>query len=376
MGRIFTGVLLGLVLGVAAPSVRADEKFPPYRVPERHCARFEAERVEVVLSETRTAPGRSFLLSDEAIKKRRARPPADAPPGVPQSYVLEELNERLGRHLAGRGGKLVFDVVLLELAVQKEEPWIQSVSIEIRVHRPGGPVLLTRRAVSRFQGGLGGMQSRTEEELGLAVIDAFERAALREEFVRETNRALVEGPAPARELPAVKNDARIGPHEGSASAHVIGLTFDAWRAYSLGVRYLHDHVHSGSGFGFGGYGAELRAMSSDGNPMHAAGAALAVVRGGLGVEQAYSLEVGVGATHAKRTAGLVVVGMFMTLYYAELGGSIQVPFRGERRPDWLSPVAIAVRVNVPLALTSHELTAHSPEKLEDPLIPGFRQGPR
>jgi hypothetical protein len=379
----WVSLLAAACLVVRATAARADAP-PDYRVPAAHCARFDAERIRLTLVETSQAPNRSFFAAEPETESTSDEQYPVAPQ-VSRRALVTSLSQRVARYASGRTGDLELEVTLLELAVQVERPQGRHATVEVRVRRPGGPWLITTRGTSKLVGRLGGMDPRTREELEVSVIDAFERAVLREAFIVATNRALAQTPstpessippitvAEPAAFPPVSSSWRIESHEGNASAHVAGVTFDAGKAYSLGVRYLHDHLQSRSGVYYGGYGAEARVLSSDGSPSHAAVAALGVLRGGMAVEQGVSLELAGGVARGSHTLGLLSVGAFLGLYYAEVGGSVQIPLAVDRRPDWLSPLAFAVRLSIPFHRTSHSLVQHSPLPLKDPLPPGFRK---
>jgi hypothetical protein len=140
---------------------------------------------------------------------------------------------------------------------------------------------------------------------------------------------------------------------------VAAFTLDVGSAHAFGLRYLHDHFHSGNGLAWGGYGAEVRALGKGGSVFEAA-AGLLVLRGGLGVEQAVSLEVAGGIVGGERAQGMLLLGAFMSAYFFEIGVSGQGSFGPTEQPDWMAPVSFGLRVNVPFQKTEPNIARHSP----------------
>ena len=385
MWRWIVPILVGAATWMLIGPALALPDFREYQRPVPPRLRFAASNGTITLHEPTSSPrADSFFEAPD-----RAHREAD---GAEVETVSKEeltvvLGERVAPYFAGRSGELRIDVTLLALEGRNELPesrlpHTSTATVEVRVQSPGGRDLVVTRGISAVQGHLGAMDAGVRKSLSAAIIDAFERAVLRDEFIRATNEALAERapestlrePLPVtRSLPTVENAWRVDHHSATASAHVASLVFDAGSAYSLGLRYLHEHVALEQGFVFGGYGAEARLFSNGGLDGFAA---LAVGRGGVAFEQALTLEVGAGVMGSgERASGLVIAGAFYSLYLMDLGVSFQIPFAVPERPDWISTVNFGLRIYVPFARSSLHVTRGSPLPLYSEILPwGYPKG--
>ena len=137
--------------------------------------------------------------------------------------------------------------------------------------------------------------------------------------------------------------------ESGSVEHVLGGGFDfGFARDTVLLRYLQVHragVHCG---GLGtmswlSYGPEIR------TDLRGAWLGYAMARAGaFGDAGGGALELGIGAgTDFDRTVASGIVGLFYSVYYFDLGGSIQYAIAHER-PYWLGGLQFAVRFHVPL----------------------------
>ncbi len=338
-------LLWGFVLVWASPLVaRAEDADPPpaYVVPAPVKRAFAAAKVTVIVTDARPLAGRTTgLLAPE---------------------LAFALKERLAKATGQGPGELLFRVRLLVARETAESSATVRAVIDVSTERDGR-VLATTRGDSTLVGWIGGMTPQTEERVEAAVIDAFERSVLRDEFIAATNSGLAENTEP------VQVDERVSKwtidhHEETGAAHVVSGVLDAGKSYALGARYLHDHFSVGSGLLWGGYGLEGRLISADLTRLDAA-AALAVVRAGMAVEMATSLELGLGVGGRDELGLAVVVGGFVSFYYVDLGVTIQYVEHLE-----LGGPNFGLRVNIPLDLHGRKLYCRSPTPCRSELPPG------
>ncbi|HEX6766063.1 MAG TPA: hypothetical protein VF103_11310 [Polyangiaceae bacterium] len=137
--------------------------------------------------------------------------------------------------------------------------------------------------------------------------------------------------------------------ESGSIEHVLGGGFDIGYARdTIALRYLQVHragVHCGASgtVGWLSYGPEIR------TDLRGAWLGYAMARAGaFGDAGGGAVELGIGAgTDFDRTVASGIVGLFYSVYYFDLGGSIQYAIAHER-PYWLGGLAFAVRFHVPL----------------------------
>ncbi len=368
--------------GFTAPSAFADEppKFPEYQRPAAPTRRFAASRATIEIHERLPKGEPSIFAAPAAADGKRGDgfgPPPEQPATVAKEELTRILDRRLGRSLGGAEGELVVDVTIVEAKGRLRAELVTSVTLDLRVRRPGGPSLVATRAVSRLTGYVGGMSGDMDAMLLAALLDAFERGVLRDEFVLATNQVLEAPPTsgaepltqPERIVPGARSGSYVRNHAASASGHVAAVTFDAGKAYAFGLRYLHDHYSSNSGFAWGGYGVEARGLTSGDS---FGGAGLLVLRGGIATEQAFSLEVAGGVAGAERAQGMVLVGLFFSFYYVDLGVSFQGAFAPAENPDWMAPVNFGLRINVPFSKSETSIERRSPLPAGNmTILPGF-----
>ena len=144
--------------------------------------------------------------------------------------------------------------------------------------------------------------------------------------------------------------------------HVVGAALDVGESVGVGARYLHDHVAVAGGMLWGGYGADARVVTVDGDRIDAV-AGLALLRGGMWTEPGIGVELGVGAGGGERVTAVGLAGIFFTFYYMDLGFTYQLPL-GAERPDWMAGPQFGLRINVPVAVHDRSLRCRSPEPCE------------
>lgn len=369
---------VGLVASGA--SAAEPDEFPEYRLPSAPTRKFAASRATIEIRE-RLPKGEAGLFPTPAGEESKVPlanvDPKDPPATMSQKDLHRILDRRLGRSLGREAGELIFEVTLVDARGRFVRDPVTSITLDVRVRRPGGPSLVATRGVSRVSGHLGDMMPRMDQMLLAAALDAFERAVLRDEFILATNEALAAPPVGDAELtkpierivPGARHAWRVQGDVASASGHVAAVTFDAGKAYAFGLRYLRDHYSSHSGLAWGGYGAEVRGLTSGDD---FGGAGLLVLRGGVGVEQAFSLEVAGGVAGSERAQGMILIGVYWSFYYVDLGVSFQGAFAPVEQPDWMAPVNFGLRISVPFSKSETTVERHSPLPVHDmTILPGF-----
>lgn len=161
--------------------------------------------------------------------------------------------------------------------------------------------------------------------------------------------------------------------EIAASCMVLAeAAMDFGETYSFGARYLHDHVGSDEGLWWGGYGLEARLISAEFERLDAA-AGLGVVRAGFGMEQAFSLELalGAGGRHDLRLAG--VAGVFWSFYYLDAGFSYQFFVAPTAELEPLSGAHFGLRINVPVDVHDVQVRCRSPLPCSTTILPGVER---
>jgi hypothetical protein len=240
---------------------RAQANFVEYAPPPAPSVRFNALEVAVTLVErVERGTTRAPYFDSEVDEALRRDPPPGAPETVSRELVTEVLIQRTRRYLNQKPGRLSLEVALLELDGRisvPDEAWQEHVcraKVRVRVLGREGQPLVTAEGDSSVRGQLGGMTQGIREGLSAAIIDAFERVVLRDEFVTAANVALAAGsdaaPAEGRgpvALRPVANAWQVAEHRLAASYHQAGVVFDAGSAYSFGLRYLHNHLFAQHG---------------------------------------------------------------------------------------------------------------------------------
>jgi len=303
-------------------------------------------------------------------EESESRPDGEDP--LSETQLRTVLQTRLRKALGDGTGELVLRVRLVEARELSESTRTVRAVVDVTAQHEGR-TLASTRGVSTLVGGIGGMSPQTAERIQAAILDAFERSVLREAFIGRVNAAL--GPAPAGETPAIttigpaQQSWTIGYDEASAQAHVVSGVFDGGKTYAFGARYLHDHIHSGGGLIWGGYGAEARVISDDFGRLDAA-AALAIARGGFGVEQAFSVELGFGAGGRDDVRAIGIAGIYFTFYYVDLGFTYQLFIAPTPELEGLSGPHFGLRVYIPVALHRVRTSCRSPLPCDPMLLPG------
>jgi hypothetical protein len=255
--------------------------------------------------------------------------------------------------------------------------------LEVVVEHEGRALTATRGS-SRLHGHVEGMFPRSADRIEGAIVDAFERSVLRPAFVDATNAALVaergrepDAPAGPTRVDETRDSWQIRDHESSAAAHVLSAVFDGGDTFSFGARYLHDHFSSGLGLLWGGYGVEARIISDDFTRVDAV-AGLGILRAGIGYEQVFSLEFGMGPGRSDEVRAVGIAGAYFTAYYVDLGFTAQFVVSPTPQFRPLTGGHFGVRINVPVDVHGVTVGCHSPLpcRAEGPAFVGNEKGPR
>jgi len=143
-------------------------------------------------------------------------------------------------------------------------------------------------------------------------------------------------------------------HHTASRAHFLGLHYDQGTTSAFGVSYVHaweSSYYAGlGGADWKGLGIDGRLITHgfqriDGGLTYAVGRISAVGDGG-----AFGMELAAGVGYGASTAPFpsAAPGVFLALYYFELGYSYQFPLPGFARPDWLSSHQFSLRIHIPL----------------------------
>jgi len=157
----------------------------------------------------------------------------------------------------------------------------------------------------------------------------------------------------------VAGSANAGPDAARpvrARVHHLGLRFDGdGDRWAPGLGYMHAHEfkwfdRSGrSWMGWLGYGVDGVAVMPAAASVDA-GMGLAVVRAGL-LHKAGGV-VGAAAAGAAgdrfRARGVAEAGLFISLYYLDVGYTTQLPLGPFDRPLWMPPHRLGIRLRIPL----------------------------
>ncbi|MBM4371315.1 MAG: hypothetical protein FJ098_06650 [Deltaproteobacteria bacterium] len=153
-------------------------------------------------------------------------------------------------------------------------------------------------------------------------------------------------------------DGHPGPRPDAAwgRVHHVGLRLDFGRSrWAPGLGYMHAHelawTHRRTGWLFwAGYGADGALVLPSGGTLDG-GMGLVTGRvavlhtvGGLG------LELGAGLAGDRFGArGVAEAGIFVTLYYFDVGYSVQLPLGPFDRPPWMDLHRVGLRLRIPVA---------------------------
>jgi len=339
-----------------------DSPPPEYVRPAAVLRKFKAARAKVVFVDAR--PPEKDPAQTEQID-----PKSDP---LSENVLRPALEKLVEKALGQDNRELVFRVKLVEGREVSESPPTVRAVVDVFVERDG-QTLASTRGSSTLVGSIGGMSPRTEERVQGAVFDAFERSIVRVELIDATNAALTAAPprvdadAPATVAP-VKYAWAISEQEASAQAHVLSAVFDGGETLSFAARYLHDHIHNAGGLLWGGYGAEVRAIVPDDKGFDAV-AGLAIARGGFMVEQAFSLELGLGAVRRDNVRALGVAGVYFSFYYVDLGFTYQFVIAPTEDLAPLSGPHFGLRVYIPIDLHNRHVRCPSPLPCEGKILP-------
>jgi hypothetical protein len=325
---------------------------------------------------------RAFAAARARVVVVDARPPADRKqeehPGIgnplSETELRGALEARLRKAVGAGTGELVLHVKLVEARELSQSPGKVRAVLEVTAERDRRTLASTRGA-STLVGGLGGMSPQTPERLQAAILDAFDRSVLRAAFIDRVNAAVTSAPDTESSAGAAIEPATqawtIDDDQAAVQAHVLSAVFDGGKTYAFGARYLHDHISNGVGMFWGGYGAEARVISDDFDHLDAA-AALAVLRGGFAVEQAFSVEVGFGGGGRDDVRAMGVAGIYFSFYYLDLGFTYQFFIAPTSQLEGLSGPHFGLRAYIPIALHDVRVSCHSPLPCEPMLLPGRR----
>jgi hypothetical protein len=136
--------------------------------------------------------------------------------------------------------------------------------------------------------------------------------------------------------------------------HVLGFQYDQGTASAFGASYVHawesrtSYGRLGGEF-WSGLGIDGRVVTRgfqrvDGGLTYAVGRI-----SGVGDAGGFGLELAAGGGFGTSTAPFpsAAPGVFLGVYWVELGYSYQFPLPGFARPDWLSSHQFSLRINIP-----------------------------
>jgi hypothetical protein len=328
---------------------RAESQFPDYILPaalERPLAAAHAD-LEVVDLRPSASPA----------------PPSGGPEGEQRGLLTQpvlgpRLDGRVKPALASNGPAILIRVALVEAGIVPEGARaVVDVSVEA-----GGVHLANTRGTSTLHGVVrNAMVDDRDELVQAAVVDAFDRSVLRQAFVDAVNAriATTRAGAPPTEVAETKNEWTVAGSESRAAAHVLSAVFDVGATYAFGARYLHDHLYAGNGFFWAGYGVEGRLVSEQFKRVDVA-SALAVLHGGIGVETAFSAEIGLGPGSNSAVRPIGVAGAYFSFYLVDLGYTYQFVISPTRDLEAVTGSHFGIRINIPVSIHSKSLRCHSP----------------
>ncbi len=336
-----------------------EDAFPAYRVPARPALRLAVAKLKVVVADARVIEPKK--QSDED-----AENPDRYDLLLAARIIFEEPLEQRFQPSVGTGSaEVVLRVTVREIS-EKSDPARTRVVVGVTAETARGRVLVATSGTTELVGTRGSMSGGSIERFESGILDAAERAVLRESFLRATNDALAAAasgesdPTPAvRDVPPAVQRWSMAPHVENSAAHVLGLSFDAGRAYAVGLRYVHEHFETNAGVVWLGYGLEGRVFSENFDSVDAAGG-LALGRVGFAVEQGISLEGGVGVAGADRARPFARVGLGYGLYFVELAAGYEFPFAPSDRPAWMPAFTAGLRVNVPVDVHAVRVSCKNP----------------
>jgi len=139
--------------------------------------------------------------------------------------------------------------------------------------------------------------------------------------------------------------------------HHLGLRLDTdGDRWAPGLGYMHAHEFAWadrdgrSWMAWVGYGVDGTAVTPGSGGLDA-GLGLAVLRGGIFHRVAgLGLELGAGAAGDRFGArGVAEAGAFVSLYYLDVGYTVQLPMGPFDRPEWMPLHRLGIRLRIPLA---------------------------
>ena len=155
--------------------------------------------------------------------------------------------------------------------------------------------------------------------------------------------------------PGVRADDDVRPTR--ETVHHVGLRLDADGArWFPGLGYMHAHEYAWVGpggrswMGWFGYGVDGVAVLPAAASIDAA-LGLAVLRGGI-LHRVGGLgaELAAGAAWDRFGArGVAEAGVFVSLYYLDVGYTIQLPMGPMDRPLWMPLHRLGIRLRIPVA---------------------------
>jgi hypothetical protein len=338
------------------------ENPPPDYIPPAAVLRpFAAAHVDVEVVDRRPPP------AADAVGDAAARSGVLAPP-----RLARVLSTRLEPVLGRSGAAIVLRVDLIEAGVG---PAGVRAVVDVGAEA-GGVRLASTRGTSTLRGLVrAGMTDMTADVIEAAVIDAFERSVLRPAFIDAVNAGMASRPGTPPTAVAETVDAwTVDVPESKAAAHVVSAVFDGGKSYAFGVRYLHDHLYGSSGILWGGYGVEARFTTQHFERLDAV-AGLAVLHAGMGLEQGFSVEVGLGPGGLDAVRPVGVAGVYLSFYYIDLGFTFQFVIAPTPELDGLTGPNFGVRINLPLKVHDKSVRCRSPLHCSVSLLPGFNDPP-
>ncbi|MFH1531748.1 MAG: hypothetical protein ABIK09_13565 [Pseudomonadota bacterium] len=148
-----------------------------------------------------------------------------------------------------------------------------------------------------------------------------------------------------------------GVRPSRTRVHHLGLRLDTdGERWAPGLGYMHSHEFAWAdrggrswmawvGYGVDGVAVIPAAASVD------AGMGLAVLRGGIFHRVGgLGLEVAAGAAGDRFSArGVAEAGVFVSLYYLDVGYTVQLPMGPFDRPLWMPLHRVGIRLRIPVA---------------------------
>jgi hypothetical protein len=188
------------------------------------------------------------VSAERRVRRRQPRAPAASTEDSSDRERTEDWNldgysellRTLVKPLSGRSSrKITLRVRVADVSVDEVNPHRTTATVSVVATDDTGRGLASTSSTTTLIGNVRyGMIPSNDYDIDAAVIDAFQRGVVSNAFIGQVNEGLacVECP-PAAPMVHSVNAWAISGDEQTAAAHVVGVAFDAGRAYSLGARY-------------------------------------------------------------------------------------------------------------------------------------------